>query len=227
MRFYDTNAILRENLDNIEETIYLSSITLLELEHIKVSRNKDEEVKYNARKATRWLKENEDKYECVVADTEVYDLVDSNNLEIDNDNLICASAVKLQNETKEEVTFITDDICCLNIAKNIFGLKCQGLIQKPKDNYKGYKEIIMTDEEMAKFYETENKENIYGLEINEYLIIKNTLNQPVDAWKFNGLELEQINVKNIQSSLFGKLKAKDFWQQITLDSWNNQKHENN
>ena len=45
MRFYDTNAILRENLDNIEETIYLSSITLLELEHIKVSRNKDEEVK--------------------------------------------------------------------------------------------------------------------------------------------------------------------------------------
>lgn len=221
MRFYDTNAILRENLDNIEETIYLSSITLLELEHIKVSRNKDEEVKYNARKTTRWLKENEDKYECVVADTEVYDLVNSNNLEIDNDNLICASAVKLQNETKEEVTFITDDICCFNIAKNIFGLKCQGLTQKPIDNYKGYREIIMTDEEMAKFYETENKENIYGLEINEYLIIKNTLNQPVDAWKFNGLELEQINVKNIQSSLFGKLKAKDFWQQITLDSFQN------
>lgn len=221
IKFYDTNAILKLDLDNIKNKIYISSITLQEIEHIKVSKNKDESVKFNARKSTRWLRDNEDKYECVVADKTVYDMIENLNLEKDNDNLIIACAKTL--EDKYNVIFVTDDMCCYNIAKNIFKLKCEGITSEKVVSTKGYKEIIMTDEEMAKFYEQENKKNIYDLKVNEYLIIKNTLNQPVDAWKFNGLELVQLEVKPIKSNMMGKLKAKDFYQQCALDSmYNNQ-----
>ena len=65
-KFYDTNAILKEDLGSITERIYLSSVTLQELENIKTSRNKDEEVKFNARRITRWLRDNEDLYSIIV-----------------------------------------------------------------------------------------------------------------------------------------------------------------
>ena len=219
IKFYDTNELLH-SVSEIEGKIFLSSVTLQELEHIKTSRNKDEDVRFEARKMTRFLRENEDSYECIVVEKKHYDLLEEMNLPIDNDNLIIACAKLL--ESDYEVEFVTDDICCYNIAKNIFNLKCSGIKSDKKfEKYKGYKEIIMTDEEMAKFYEQENKENIYGLNINEYLIIKDTLNQPLDAWKYDGLELIPLKTKPVQSNMLGKLKAKDFYQQCTLDSFYN------
>lgn len=220
IKFYDTNELLH-NLEEIEGKIYLSSITLQELEHIKTSKNKDEDVRFEARKVTRFLRNNEDRYSCIAVGKLHYDILEDMKLPIDNDNLIIACAVQLANQGYD-VEFVTDDICCYNIAKNIFGLKCSGIKTDIKlDKYKGYKEIIMTDEEMAVFYELEEKENKYDLLINEYLIIKNTLNQPVDAFRFDGLELVPLSVKSVQSSMFGKLKAKDFYQQIVLDSFFN------
>lgn len=220
IKFYDTNELLH-SLEEIEDKIYLSSITLQELEHIKTSKNKDEDVRFEARKVTRFLRNNEDKYECVVVEKKHHDILTDMNLPIDNDNLIIACAVDLQNQGYN-VEFVTDDICCYNIAKNIFKLKCSGIKTDIKlDKYKGYKEVIMTDEDLSKFYELEEKENTYDLGVNEYLIIKDTLNQPIDAWKYNGLELLPLSVKTVQSTMFGKLKAKDFYQQVVLDSFFN------
>ena len=51
IKFYDTSSLLL-NLDNLfedEAQIYISSITLEELEHIKTSANKDADIKYSAR----------------------------------------------------------------------------------------------------------------------------------------------------------------------------------
>lgn len=221
IKFYDTNELLH-SLDSIEGKIYLSSITLQELEHIKTSKNKDEDVRFEARKVTRYLREHQDSYECIVVEKKHYKLLNKMNLEPDNDNLIIACAKLL--EKYYDVEFVTDDICCYNIAKSIFNLKCSGIKSGIKvDTYKGYREITMTDEELAKFYESENKDNIYGLEINEYLIIKDTLNQPIDAWKYIGdrFGLIRTEVKPIQSKMLGKLKAKDFYQQCVLDSFQN------
>lgn len=221
IKFYDTNELLH-NIDEIEDKIYISSITLQELEHIKTSKNKDEDVRFEARKVTRFLRDNEEKYECIVIRKEHYDLLQDYNLEIDNDNLIVATAYDLSLTGEFDVEFFTDDLCCYNIAKNIFRLNCKGIKTDNKfEKYKGYKEVIMSDEEMAIFYEQENKENTYGLLINEYLIIKDTLNQPLDAYRYNGLELVPLDVKPIRSNMLGKLKAKDFYQQCALDSFYN------
>ena len=48
MKFYDTNAILKLQDKIFEEDFIISSVTLQELEHIKVSRNKDDQIKYKA-----------------------------------------------------------------------------------------------------------------------------------------------------------------------------------
>ena len=221
IKFYDTNILLH-SLDTIEGKIYISSVTLGELENIKISGNKDEQVKFEARKVTRFLRENEDSYECIVIEKKHYKLLEKINLPVDNDNLIIACAKLLEKDY--EVEFVTDDICCYNIARLMANLKCSGIKSDNKfEKYKGYKEIIMSDEEMAKFYEKEDKENIYGLLINEYLIIKNTLNEPVDAWKYIGdrFGFVQLDVKVTQSNMLGKLKAKDFYQQCVLDSFYN------
>lgn len=50
--------------------MYISSITLKELENIKTSSNKDVDIKYAARKLLHMLDENSDKYETIVFKSE-------------------------------------------------------------------------------------------------------------------------------------------------------------
>ena len=217
-KFYDTNAILKEDLGSITERIYLSSVTLQELENIKTSRNKDEEVKFNARRITKWLRDNEDLCSIVFVSNDIKEIIEKFNIEINNDSLIIGCAYFLEKHYGD-VLFITDDICCYNIAKFVFELNCSELKDYNSIKRSGYKEIIMTDDEMAKFYESDKKDNKYELEINEYLIIKDTLNQPVDAWRYTEGGLVQLDVPNTKSQFLGKLKAKDFYQQCALDSF--------
>ena len=65
--FYDTCALLdAPNIFNEEDLIFISSITISELEGIKSSGTKDEEVKYKARKVLKQLEDNQDKYHIVL-----------------------------------------------------------------------------------------------------------------------------------------------------------------
>ena len=82
MKFYDTNAILKLQDKIFEEDFIISSVTLQELEHIKVSRNKDDHVKYEARKVLHLLDDNSDKYEVVVYDNAIENYILEKNMEI-------------------------------------------------------------------------------------------------------------------------------------------------
>ena len=68
IKFYDTNVLInmQDIIFNCEDRFYISNITYKELEHIKTSHNKTEEVKYKAREAVRWLDRNEDKYDIAL-----------------------------------------------------------------------------------------------------------------------------------------------------------------
>ena len=72
-KFYDTCALLNlvDDSSLFDEEFFISSITLHELEHIKTSRNKDEYVRYAARKLTRLLDENYNMYYVVVFDNKI------------------------------------------------------------------------------------------------------------------------------------------------------------
>lgn len=106
------------------------------------------------------------------------------------------------------------------IAITNFGLEAVKPVSVEKDQYKGYVEVVLTDEELADLYSnlTVNK---FGLLCNQYLIIKNTdSGEIVDRLKWNGNTHEVIKVPNIKSDIFGSVKPYkgDVYQLLALNS---------
>lgn len=196
------------------ELFYISSTTLQELEHIKTSRNKDEETKYSARKVLHLLDENSNKYHVIIVDKNILDIIDSIGLENTPDNQICACA-----STVEDVVFITNDIACKTIAKDIFKLRVDSVNRMPNDNYTGYIEKTLSEDEMAYFY-SHLQENIYDLLENQYILIKNQENQIVDSLVWRDNSYQNLKFPNVRSEYFGVVKPYrgDVYQQMVLNS---------
>ena len=214
-KFYDTNAVLKLQSKIFEDEFVLSSTTLHELEHIKTSKNKDEETKYNARKAIHLLDEKSDRYNVVTFTTDVDELMHEYGVFDSPDNEIIACAKYYSK--KEDIVFVTNDICCKVIAKDIFKLDVESVGDNIDDNYKGFVEKSLSEEDMAYFYE-HNSENMFGLLINQYLILKDEKDEIVDAYRWSGTQHEPLFKRNIQSLYFDKLKSKDIYQSCAIDS---------
>lgn len=209
-KFYDTNAVLflQDKLLNGNEKFAISSITLLELEHIKVSRNKDEETKYRARKVLHILDENPEYYDVVIVNNKILEIIDNFGLENTPDNQICACASTIDN-----VLFVTNDIACKTIAKWIFGLNISSVFNNGNEIYKGYQVIhgdtntinsIMENMDYSKWH------------TNEYLIIENTDDDSSKEMRFNG---ETFVTLKLPPSRF--IKGKNSLQRCALDILNN------
>lgn len=214
-KFYDTCSLLAEiNNENLFiERFYISSITLHELEHIKNSKTKSDEVKFNARKLTHLLDEHYMDYDTVVYNHQIEDYI-TNELGLDAtipDNQIVGTAKYIS-----EIIFVTNDICLKNIARSV-GLDVCSIEGNNNDEYKGFVEKSLSENDMAYFYENQNK-NIFGLLVNQYLILKNDKDEVVDAYRWNGTQHEPLFKRNIQSLYFDKLKSKDIYQSCAIDS---------
>lgn len=215
--FLDTSALLNLNSKVFEEYFLISQKTLEEIEDIKNNARKDADVKYKARKVARLLVDNEDKYDVVPYASQVFKELEKHGLDASSDNIIVASASSIN---AFPVIFVTDDINLRFIATKIFGIKSKfsselNLVEK--EEYTGFIEKNMSDEEMAYFY-SHLDENIYDLLINQYIIIKSSDNI-VDCRVWNGETHRQAIInKNIKSMYFDKLKAKDIYQSCVIDS---------
>lgn len=213
-RFYDTNAVLLLQDKVLETPFWLSSTTLMELEHIKVSGNKSEETRYRARKVLHILDENPDSFQVVIVNQKILDIINKKDLENTPDNQICACA-----STIEDVLFVTNDLACKTIARWIFKLQVESVNEEPTDIYKGFKEVSLNESDMAYFYEHLN-ENIYDLLVNEYLVIKNANGEVVDKMKWDGEMYQNLKYPTIKSNYFGAVKPYngDIYQQMALNS---------
>lgn len=210
MKFYDTNALLELQEDAFVDVFMCSIKSFEELEHIKTSRNKDEETRYKARKITHLLDENSDKYEAIVVDYNQYvdDIVNVFGLNPeDPDNIIMYTAWYKFKEV-EDLIFVTNDICCKNIARNIFGLKVESA-NKKEEIYKGYKIIKGNTEKINSVMENIDFSDWY---VNEYLIIQNTDDNSEKEMRFDG---ENFVALKLPSSRF--IKGKNSLQRCALD----------
>lgn len=185
-----------------------------ELENIKTSSRKDEEAKYKARKLLHILDENSDKYKVVITTKNIISIIDDFGLENTPDNQICACAYSIP-----DILFITNDISCKTIAKWIFGLDISSISTIQEDLYKGYRDITLSENDMAYFYEHLN-ENVFNLLTNEYVIIRNADNEVVDKLKWDGEMYQTIRNKPFKSNMFGTLKPLDDIQSFAMDSIN-------
>lgn len=221
MKFYDTNAVLNFNDKLPDEDFLISSVTLFELENIKVSYTKDNEVKFKARKSINLLDKNPNRYKVIIYSEKQKHILAEHGLDETPDNKICACAKSCTSDY--EIEFVTDDICARTIAKNIFDLKISKSLEI-KDEYTGYREKMLSEEDMAYFYEHLN-ENIYDLYVNEYLILRNINGTIVDKLKWNGEEYSAVKIPTIKSEFFGTVKPYqgDIYQQLLVNSFSTNK----
>ena len=219
-KFYDTCSILAEidNDDLFTERFYISSTSLHELENIKTSKNKMEDVRYKARKLSHLLDEHYNDYDVLVYNFEISDyIIGTLGLDVTiPDNQIVGTAKYISE--KEDIVFITNDICLKNIARYL-GLDVCSVENNNLGEYKGFIEKSLSEKEMAYFYE-HISQNIYGLLTNEYLIIKNDKNEVVDTLKWDGEMYEAVRCKPFKSNMFGTLKPLDEVQSCAMDSIN-------
>lgn len=221
-KFLDTCAILELQQDAFQSKFLLSSITLSELESIKTSGTKDEEIKWAARRVLHLLEQNEDLYEIIPYDNNIIEpIIKEKGLIQNNDSRIIASAFDYYN-LNGGIEFVTSDMACKAVAKSIGLPTSFALTDYSDDNYLGYKEIQMTDNELADFYEhiLINNENLFQLKNNEYLLIIDKSNNIIDKYKWFIDKYIKIPFCRAESRMFGKItpKDRDAYQQIALDS---------
>lgn len=216
--FLDTNALLSLGENAFKEKFIIAQKTLEEIENIKVSNSKDGEVKYKARQIAHLLDDKYDEYEVVKYNSDIKKTIGIFDLEETPDNIILASAFEYNKS--HPIIVCTDDLNCKFISKNVFGLETKGVnelnLVKNLDEYKGYKEVTLSDKEMSYFYLHTN-ENIYNCEVNEYLIIRKSDGEIVDYRKWNGDEYKVISYKQISSHFLGKIKPRNPQQVLAFD----------
>lgn len=218
--FLDTNALLNLQEAAFKEEFFISQKTLEEIEDIKLSGKKDGEVKYKARMVSHLLDEYSGLYTVLLYNSEVKQILSSFDLEETPDNIILATAYLYNKRTP--LLVCTDDLNCRFISKKIFDLPTKGSkdinIVKNIDEYTGYKDITLSDEEMSDFY-LHLDDNKFDCLVNEYLIVRKSDGDIVDTLRWTVDGFKKVCNKTIKSTLFGdKIKPKDVYQSCVIDS---------
>lgn len=82
--------------------------------------------------------------------------------------------------------------------------------------YLGYKEVALSDEEIALIYQKTPGYNLGCLE-NEYLIVHNKNGEIVDHFRWDGNQFIQVPYKQISSRFGGKVKPRNTQQRLAID----------
>lgn len=218
--FYDTCSLLLagEHLFNSTDKIIISSITLQELEHIKQSAHKSNEIKYQARLLLHLLESNTDKYEIVIHTISNERFITDKLIEVTNDTKILSDAIWYDStQAPDELVFITNDLSLFNIANLFFGEDMIAKVELSEDEYRGYKEFTLNNGDLAKFYEDNRN---FGLLTNEYVVLRNQEGEVIDLRRWDGTEYKYLNTTPIDSKWFGKISpySNDIYQKMALDS---------
>lgn len=229
-KIFDTSSLLliSDKLfeQDVDYNIFISSITLSELEHIKTSANKDQSVKYAARQLLHKLNNNLNKWTCLIYTTEDLKILERMQYEVTNDTKILASAYSQANiHQGEKYIFVTNDIALKMLAVPLFGQNNIESIEIDNDEYAGYQELYLSEEEMAYFYLNPQE---YGNNflINEYVNIYNKdTEERVDTLLWTGEVFRQLKYKSFISKQLGEVKPYkgDIYQAMVADSLMNNK----
>lgn len=225
-KFYDTSSLLidpQSLFTGQNCRIAISSITLNELENIKTSSHKDSEIKNKARQVINAITANINNCDIVIYTPALLAPIEDKKLEINNDTKILACALEYErNNCPDNLMFITNDLSLSVFASLFFGEDSIGRVQVEPDDYTGYKDITFYGDSMEKLYSNLNQ-NLYNLNINEYLIVRDPDKKIVDRLCWNGERMRPISYKTFSSREFGDVKPMpgDVYQMLAADSLSN------
>lgn len=221
--FLDTNALLNLGNNAFKENFLISQKTLEEIESIKTDARKDPETKWKARNIARLLDQNYGCYRVVPYGLKIQEVIRDFYLDETPDNIILASAY-VHDRDVHPVVMCSDDLNCKFMSREIFGLQTKGaneinLVKNVKE-YKGYKDITLSDEEMSDFYCNLNTNKFDCLQ-NEYLIVRKSDGEIVDYRRWSGTEFVALSYKQINNKFLGKVKPRNPQQVLAFDMLQN------
>ena len=226
-KFYDTCSLIlnAENLFKDKEKFIISSITLEELENIKTSNTKDIDNKIAVRHLLHQLDEHIGDYEVCLFKEDMLCSIHEEDLPVNNDMKILATAIFYMNNINQNIIFITNDLALKTIARIFFDDSQIESIKEQEDNYTGYKVVQFNDEkEMEYFYSNYLNSPIYeDILINEYLILKNPEGNIIDRLLYSEKGYRNISFETFDSKQFGKVRPLDIQQQLAADSFTHNK----
>lgn len=224
--FFDTSAalILQEDMFQFSDGRYprISTYTFKELEDIKSSNTKSDDIKAKARRLLHTLANRTD-YIAIPYNKEDYqEFQESIDASKSPDTKIMAAAFYYQKEIGESLTFVTADLFQCQIAATAH-LATQYIEAQPEDAYLGYKTItIKSQEEMEEIFQAIewNDNSAFELLYNEYLILLDIDGEVIEKYKWVG-HFEKIKYAKCNSDHFGELKPRNVHQLLALDSMKN------
>lgn len=224
-RFFDTSALLNgaHEILKASSPFLLSITTLRELEDIKASGKKDEEVKYKARQVLVYLYTNPADY-VVVDGTLSTQALSAKNLPLTNDNHIMMDAVLYETSNSTRVMFYTSDLSCHLLALNQFKLASKLFTPNiAPANYDGYLQVSVSDDELAEFYmeqpgqESPKTQNKFNLLRNQYLVLENSHGTVVDMYRWSGTEYIPLKYDTLRTPHMGIIMPANIEQKLAFD----------
>ena len=220
IKAYDTSALL-DLSDNlvIDSTCYISTLVISELENIKVSFNKDTDVKAKARQVVRILKQTD--FMTNTADIKRMERFSKkfvNKLPNNNDSKILLEAYY---QTKwYKVEFYTGDFTLYIFAQTLFKndnftVHLTGDTTK-KRFWDGCVVVEPTEEQWNLLYSQENIGNIFNLRINEYGLLKKD-DKIAAICRWDGTNYVHLGYKPIKSALLGNIEPRNVEQKCYFD----------
>lgn len=226
INFLDTSAILSKNALKEFKNIYISPISLTELENIKTSYNKSEELKYLARSAVRDIIGSIDILTTrFLSQRKVDKLLKKYDFLRDiNDHRMLCEAELLAQETGEKVQFVTADGAQYLFASEMPHLQAlfyESRNEKNEEIYCGWSRHYLDDEKMNLLY-SDPKMNILNCRINEYAQIYQE-QELKDIVRWDGNEYKPIKYKDIRNHFLNEIiKPLNLEQKMAFDLLQNQ-----
>ena len=225
-KFYDTCSLIlnKDNLFNTKERFIISSITLDELENLKSSSKTDLDNKIAVRHLLHQLDEHIGDYEVCPFKEAMLDPIHEEDLSVNNDMKILATAIFYSNNINSDIIFITNDLSLKTIARLFFDdLQIESIYIE--DKYKGYTiKQFDNEQEMEYFYSNYLSSPVYEeIQINEYLILKNPEGEIIDRLVRTDDGYRNISFETFDSKQFGRIRPMDVQQQMAADSFTHNK----
>lgn len=210
--FYDTSSLLL--LDELDDYFAISSITIEELERIKTSVNKENEIKQKAQQLAKKLNDRIGTYKIVMYNNNFEKYLPNGFTNNDAKIIACARAYQ---EHEEGITFITNDLN-LKLLAGFYFDKVES-VEPKEDVYCGFTEITLDESQMEDFYSTGL--NNFDILENEYMIIKNPKGEVVDLRVWRNGKWDYLDAAPIKSRQLGTFAPYDIYQKMAIDCMRN------
>jgi len=150
-KFYDTSSLLL--IEDFNESIIISSITLFELEEIKTSPHKTEDLRAAARNILRLLDNKTFTCEIIIFNNAMLKPIEKTGIDINNDAKILATALYYERTySPRSMKFITNDMAQKAIAALFFDEHNIDSVKVSSDEYTGYIDCYFSEEELMNLY---------------------------------------------------------------------------